>query len=76
MILGGFSKTGTKTLAAAFTILGYNTYDFMENYYYLYKEWIKIFEGTATDEYIKKMFEGVDALTHTPVFMYWEGGGG
>nr|CAB3261762.1 uncharacterized protein LOC100177270 [Phallusia mammillata] len=72
VILAGYPKTGTKTMAAVFTMLGYNNYDYLENYFYLHKEWLKIFDGSATNEDIRKMFGDVDALTDTPVCLYWE----
>lgn len=72
VILAGYSKTGTKTMAAAFDTLGLNTYDYFENLYYLYNDWLEIFDGKATKEDIRKMFDGVDALTDSPVFYYWE----
>lgn len=72
VILAGYSKTGTKTLAAAFGLIGFNTYDYMENTLYLHKQWLKIFEGKATKQEIRDMYEGVDALTDTPAFLYWK----
>ena len=32
VIYAGYSKCGTKTMRAALTELGYEVYDFMENY--------------------------------------------
>nr|CAB3262191.1 uncharacterized protein LOC100178565 [Phallusia mammillata] len=72
VILAGYPKTGTKTMAAAFTMLGFNNYDYMENYFYLHKEWMKIFDGSATNEDIRRMFDGVDSLTDAPTCIYWE----
>nr|CAB3262192.1 uncharacterized protein LOC100178565 [Phallusia mammillata] len=72
VILAGAAKTGTKTMAAAFTVLGFNTYDYLENYFYLHKEWLKIFDGSATNEDIRRMFDGVDSLTDAPTCIYWE----
>nr|CAB3263059.1 uncharacterized protein LOC100187240 [Phallusia mammillata] len=72
VILAGYSKTGTKTMATAFRMLGYNTYDAMENYYYAHKVWVRIFKGKATLDEIQEAFADVDAMTDTPAHYYWE----
>ena len=42
VILAGLSKTGTKSMAAALRILGYQVYDATENFLYLGTEWLNI----------------------------------
>ena len=72
VIVAGHQKTGTKTLNDALTILGYNVYDFMENYYYLNKEWYQIFNKGGNTELFKKMYENVDAVCDLPCLAFWE----
>ena len=72
VIFAGFSKTGTKTMQAALTELGYNVYDFMEQYTYLGKEWAKIMTEGGTTEDFRRMFENVDAVTDAPAYYFWD----
>lgn len=71
VIVAGFSKTGTKTMNAALTELGYKVYDFSDNYIYLYNDWKKILEGRGSIEDFKRMYEDVDAVVDTPSYLYW-----
>ncbi|XP_078480970.1 uncharacterized protein LOC144742536 [Ciona intestinalis] len=72
VIYAGYSKTGTKTMSAAFMELGYKTYDFLENSWYLGKEWKQIVNYGGTVEDFRKMYEGVDAVVDSPCYMFWE----
>jgi len=72
VIYVGFSKTGTKTMASAFRILGYKCYDSLEYYTYQKDEWKMIFLKGGTKEDFKKMLEDVDATTDVPGCFYWE----
>nr|XP_002132185.1 uncharacterized protein LOC100187240 [Ciona intestinalis] len=72
VIVAGFSKTGTKSMLAACRELGYNTYDFMENFWYLGNDWNKIMTSGGTTEDFKRMYEDVDACIDAPTFCYWE----
>ncbi|XP_076815486.1 uncharacterized protein LOC143461602 [Clavelina lepadiformis] len=72
VIYAGFSKTGTKSMQAALTELGYNVYDFMEQYKYQGKEWMKIFKHGGTTEDFRRMFENVDAVTDAPACYFWD----
>ena len=71
VIFAGSSKCGTKTMAEALRILGYNVYDFMENYEYLGDRWIKIFKEGGTKEDFYEMYKDVDAVTDMPAFFFW-----
>ncbi|XP_076801702.1 uncharacterized protein LOC143446098 [Clavelina lepadiformis] len=72
VILAGFSKTGTKSMAVALRELGFIVYDYMDHFWYHDKEWERIFEKGATDEDFRQMYDGVDAVTGAPVFYVWE----
>ncbi|CAK8693213.1 unnamed protein product [Clavelina lepadiformis] len=72
VIYAGFSKTGTKSMQAALTELGYNVYDFLEQYKYQGKEWMKIFKHGGTTEDFRRMFENVDAVTDVPACYFWD----
>ena len=71
VIVAGYSKTGTKTINAALTELGYNVYDNVEHMWYLHKEWSKIFQGKGSVADLKNMYENVDAVTDYPANVYW-----
>ncbi|XP_076817970.1 uncharacterized protein LOC143463386 [Clavelina lepadiformis] len=52
--------------------LGYEVYDFVENFWYLGKDWNKILtEGGSVDDF-KRMYKDVDATIDTPVFFFWK----
>ena len=72
VIGAGYSKTGTKTLNAALTILGYKVYDFMEHFWFHQHYWNKIFDSKGTKSDFKAMYENVDAVTDCPANFFWE----
>nr|XP_002129819.1 uncharacterized protein LOC100185119 [Ciona intestinalis] len=72
VIYAGYSKTGTKSMAAVFREFGYNTYDFLEKNRYLGKDWERILKQGGTVEDFRRMYEGVDAVVDGPCFIYWE----
>nr|XP_004227577.2 uncharacterized protein LOC101242677 [Ciona intestinalis] len=72
VICAGLSKTGTKTMTCALRDLGYNVYDFMENFTYLGDEWRKILTTGGTTEDFRRMFENVDAVSDLPGAYYWD----
>jgi len=72
VICVGFPKTGTKSICSALRILGLNVYDYEEQVYLLHDEFMKILSVGASNEEIRKMFEGVDATTDVPTSMAWE----
>ena len=50
VIVAGLPKTGTTSMHEALKILGYNVYDYPENFWYLGKEWTKVLtEGIRID---------------------------
>lgn len=71
IIVAGYPKTGTKSLNAALTELGYNVYDYMEHYFYHYNEWIRIYEGKEDIEVFKQMYKDVDAVVDGPACFFW-----
>ncbi|XP_078495766.1 uncharacterized protein LOC144751263 [Ciona intestinalis] len=72
VIYAGYSKTGTKTMGAIFHEFGYNTYDWLENSYYLGKDWKRIIKEGGTVEGFRRMYKGVDAVVDGPCFVFWE----
>ena len=72
VIVAGLSKTGTKSMQLALKTLGYNVYDFMENYTYLRKDWEKIFLTGGSTEDFYRMFKNVDAVTDNPAAYFWD----
>lgn len=59
-------------MCQVFQILGYNTYDALENCYYLHKEWVKAITEGASAEDFRRMYDGVDAVTDLPCYFFWE----
>ena len=72
VICSGMSKTGTKTLAQALRILGYKVYDFEEQYFYLGEEFGRLYKQGWTTDDIRKLYDGVDAVTDVPGNFLWE----
>ena len=72
VIVAGLSKTGTKSMQYALKILGYNVYDFMENYVYLRQDWEQILSVGATTDDFYRMFKNVDAITDNPAAYFWD----
>ena len=72
VIVASYWKTGTKSMAAALTELGYKVYDNTEHFAFHYDEWRKIFEGNGSVSDFKKMYEDVDAVTDFPACVFWK----
>ncbi|CAK8678810.1 uncharacterized protein LOC143470831 [Clavelina lepadiformis] len=72
VICAGFPKTGTKSLAEALRQLGFVVYDFIENFWYLEKEWNSIFGRGGAKENFRRMFENVDAICDFPACYFCE----
>ena len=68
----GYSKTGTKSMAAALKILGYKVYDYDLNFWHLGKQWIKIMSEGGTKEDFYNMYKDVDATMDAPACNFWE----
>ena len=59
-------------MAEALRHLGLNVHDFMQQYELNGNNWIKMCkEGLPADE-IRKMLDGVDAVTGMPAYAFWE----
>ncbi|CAK8693014.1 unnamed protein product [Clavelina lepadiformis] len=72
IIVAGYPKTGTKTLNAALIVLGYQVYDFLENFWFLRKEWNEIMTKGGSRELFKQMYQNVDAVTDAPAAAFWK----
>ena len=72
VIVANYMKTGTKSMTAALTELGYNVYDNIDHYLYHRKEWMKIFNGNGSKVDLKKMYENVDAVVDFPANIFWK----
>lgn len=72
VICSGFPKTGTKTLGCALGTLGYQVFDFIENFWYLDKQWNDVFDHGGSVEKFKRMFENVDVVCDIPACYFWE----
>uniref|UniRef100_H2XLT6 Sulfotransferase n=2 Tax=Ciona intestinalis TaxID=7719 RepID=H2XLT6_CIOIN len=72
IIVASYSKTGTKTLNAALRALGYDVYDFVENFWYLGDDWMRIMNNGGKVEDFKRMYKDVDVALDIPVYFFWE----
>ena len=72
VIVASYWKTGTKTMCAALTELGYNVYDSIEHYLIHGEEWMKILNGNGSVDNFKKMYKDVDAVTDFPANTFWK----
>ena len=72
VIVAGYSKTGTKSMNAALTELGYNVFDYVDHFWEHGKEWNKILKHGGSEDDFKRMYENVDAVCDVPTFRYWE----
>lgn len=71
IICAGAWKTGTKSLAEALRILGYRVYDYDEQIMVFSDLWLRLIDGTVTDEEIRKTFENIDVLIDGPIIPYF-----
>ena len=72
VIVAGLPKTGTKSMQAVLLELGYTNYDYVENFLYLRKDWIKIFKHGIGPEDFYRMFKNVDSITDVPGCVFWD----
>ncbi|CAK8671567.1 unnamed protein product [Clavelina lepadiformis] len=72
VIVAGFSKTGTKSLNAALTQLGYKVYDFPEHFWFANAEWEKMMTFGGSPEKIRQLHEDVDACCDLPAAYFWD----
>ena len=72
VIVARLPKTGTKSMNAALTELGYKVYDYDENLHILGNEWQKILLNGGSTEDFRRMFQDVDAVTDMPPCYFWD----
>lgn len=72
VIVAGYPKTGTKSVNAALTQLGYSVYDALENLVFLQDEYIAILNKGWSTEDFRRMYENVDAIADMPAFFFWD----
>ncbi|CAK8677510.1 unnamed protein product [Clavelina lepadiformis] len=73
VIVAGYTKTGTKTMSAALSELGYNVYDALDHFWYHGDKWAKILSSSGGSiEDFKEMYHSVDAVTDSPTCKFWE----
>nr|XP_002122744.1 uncharacterized protein LOC100181848 [Ciona intestinalis] len=72
VIMAGLPKTGTKTMHAAFDIIGYSVYDIMEHFWLHGDQWNKFWSGKGTIADLEEMYKDVDTCVDGPIFYYWE----
>ena len=72
IIVAGYPKTGTKSMNQALSLLGYDSYDFLEHWWYHGREWIKILNHGATSSDFQQMYKDVDVVLDFPAFFFWK----
>merc|ERR1739848_688828 len=72
----GYSKTGTKTMASVFKLLGFDVYDLEETMLFHNQQWIEIMDPDTPEadkrRLIYAMYKHVDVVTDHPANYYWE----
>ncbi|KAK3731320.1 hypothetical protein QZH41_001332 [Actinostola sp. cb2023] len=71
VICAGLSKTGTKSVASALTILGYKVHDVNEHFQYHLDEYLQALEGKHIPNFAA-MYADVDAVTDLPACLFWK----
>ena len=74
VICAGLGKTGTTSLASALRVLGYTgykVYDFPEHFEEHTDEWLAIYRGEKTPDFVS-MYDGVDGVTDLPAALWYE----
>nr|XP_039258544.1 uncharacterized protein LOC120335114 [Styela clava] len=66
IICAGLQKTGTKSIAEALRILGYNVHDVFEQFHHEKELWDKILDNTVTVQDYQRILKNVDAMTDFP----------
>ena len=72
VVLVGFPKCGTKTMATAFEELGLRNYDYPEQFMFQARDWLSIYQSGGSKEDFKRMFAGADSCTDVPGCCFWE----
>lgn len=72
VLVAGYPKTGTKTMSAALSRLGYEVCDVFDNYHTKQDDWTRIIKDGWTVDDFKRMYEGVDAVVDAPACYFWE----
>nr|XP_039263590.1 uncharacterized protein LOC120339504 isoform X2 [Styela clava] len=72
IICAGLQKTGTKSIAEALRILGYDVHDAFEQLLYDRELWDKIVANTVTTEDYQRILRDVDAVIDWPAVAVWE----
>lgn len=65
IICAGRGKTGTKSMAKALRILGYNVYDLEDHFKFHGREWLDAYETDKAPDF-HSMYKDVDAVTDAP----------
>lgn len=71
IICAGFWKTGTKSLARALRILGYEVYDYDDQLFGFPELWSAFLNGTVTDDQIRDALKNVDVIIDGSAIAYW-----
>jgi len=72
VICAGYPKTGTKSLSAALTDLGYKVFDYEEQFRYCGRRLQSLMDDGLPTEEIREMFEDVDVVIDIPSSCLWE----
>ena len=72
IICAGYPKTGTKSLSAALTLLGYSVYDYEEQFRFIGRKLQLLMDNGLPIEDIQEIFKDVDAVIDIPSSCFWE----
>ena len=71
VICAGMSKTGTKSMVSALTILGYSVHDAGEQWFFHMDEYVGALESNEMPDFAS-MYANVDAVTDIPANKFFE----
>jgi len=72
VIVASLPKTGTKSIAEALRVLGYQVDDVLEQYQHHYSDWQVILSRGYGKEEFYEMYKEVDAVTDMPACLVWQ----
>ena len=72
VICAGYPKTGTKSLSAALTELGYRVFDYEEQFRYCGRRLQTLMDDGLQTQDIREMYEDVDVVIDIPSSGFWE----
>ena len=71
VICAGMGKTGTKSIAKALRLLGFEVFDWEEQIFDFMDHWLNVFQNGAAPD-MNHVYENADAVVDIPGVFFWE----